>query len=170
MRKSGKSTGIGGFSGFESLPAHFPEKTEFFSGLRFAIFRFGEYFLHRLGALAQLARASHWQCEGQRFKSAMLHHFFCPFPDLPMTSASGVSHDLSFLVRGGSKNEAGKYGDRLPGFALPRFRGFPKSAVSTPGVSGRKSGSAGSVSGLFPGECSRRCRRRARRCSPSSCA
>ena len=28
------------------------------------------------GALAQLARASHWQCEGQRFESAMLHHFY----------------------------------------------------------------------------------------------
>ena len=89
MKKHVKATmrpevmgGIGGFSGFESLPAHFPEKTEFFSGLRFAIFRFGEYFLHRLGALAQLARASHWQCEGQRFKSAMLHHFFARIPEI----------------------------------------------------------------------------------------
>ena len=39
------------------------------------------------GALAQLARASHWQCEGQRFKSAMLHHFFCLFHAFPATSA-----------------------------------------------------------------------------------
>ncbi len=28
------------------------------------------------GALAQLARAPHWQCGGQGFKSLMLHHFF----------------------------------------------------------------------------------------------
>ena len=35
------------------------------------------------GALAQLARASHWQCEGQRFKSAMLHHFLDSPPTGP---------------------------------------------------------------------------------------
>lgn len=32
------------------------------------------FYENNRGALAQLARASHWQCEGQRFKSAMLHH------------------------------------------------------------------------------------------------
>ena len=27
------------------------------------------------GAVAQLARASHWQCEGREFESLLLHHF-----------------------------------------------------------------------------------------------
>ena len=26
--------------------------------------------------------ATHWQCEGQRFKSAMLHHFFAVVPEI----------------------------------------------------------------------------------------
>lgn len=28
------------------------------------------------GAVAQLARASHWQCEGREFESLLLHHLW----------------------------------------------------------------------------------------------
>ena len=32
------------------------------------------YYTHHHGAIAQLARASHWQCEGREFESLLLHH------------------------------------------------------------------------------------------------
>ena len=32
------------------------------------------YYVHDHGAIAQLARASHWQCEGREFESLLLHH------------------------------------------------------------------------------------------------
>ena len=35
------------------------------------------------GAVAQLARASHWQCEGREFESLLLHH------DISATRLSG---------------------------------------------------------------------------------
>ena len=31
------------------------------------------YYTHHHGAIAQLARASHWQCEGREFESLLLH-------------------------------------------------------------------------------------------------
>ena len=34
------------------------------------------YYVHDHGAIAQLARASHWQCEGREFESLLLHHDF----------------------------------------------------------------------------------------------
>ena len=35
----------------------------------------GIYYSHQHGVLAQLARAPHWQCGGQEFKSPILHHW-----------------------------------------------------------------------------------------------
>ena len=34
------------------------------------------YYMTYYGAVAQLARASHWQCEGREFESLLLHHDF----------------------------------------------------------------------------------------------
>ena len=31
--------------------------------------------VQQAGEVAQLARASHWQCEGREFESLLLHHF-----------------------------------------------------------------------------------------------
>lgn len=44
-----------------------------FSILSFFNLRISPIFAHFVGALAQLARASRWQCEGHRFDSDMLH-------------------------------------------------------------------------------------------------
>jgi hypothetical protein len=38
--------------------------------------------LSHIGGLAQLARAPHWQCGGQRFDSAILHQWYQAFQDL----------------------------------------------------------------------------------------
>ena len=38
------------------------------------------------GAVAQLARASHWQCEGREFESLLLHQNFLIAKDLQMKS------------------------------------------------------------------------------------
>lgn len=56
---------------------------------RVAIFRVESKLRFALlfGALAQLARAPHWQCGGHRFESDMLHHFFLsPFPPVRVSS------------------------------------------------------------------------------------
>ena len=44
------------------------------------------YTIPFFGAVAQLARASHWQCEGREFESLLLHQYFPVAKDLPIKS------------------------------------------------------------------------------------
>ena len=45
----------------------------FIPGLLFSVRH--DILWNEYGAIAQLARASHWQCEGREFESLLLHHF-----------------------------------------------------------------------------------------------
>ena len=44
------------------------------------------YYTHHHGAIAQLARASHWQCEGREFESLLLHQNLLIAKDLQIKS------------------------------------------------------------------------------------
>ena len=46
----------------------------FFLKLRLKSLKKPLYYITYYGAVAQLARASHWQCEGRGFESLFLHH------------------------------------------------------------------------------------------------
>ena len=44
------------------------------------------YYMTYYGAVAQLARASHWQCEGREFESLLLHQNLLIAKDLQIKS------------------------------------------------------------------------------------
>ena len=55
------------------------------------------YIIKYHGAIAQLARASHWQCEGREFESLLLHH------DISATQSSGF---FVVFFRGGAAQKS----------------------------------------------------------------
>ena len=58
------------------LPRLRPGSARIFSYLACFFRRAVIYYRTKYGAIAQLARASHWQCEGREFESLLLHHRF----------------------------------------------------------------------------------------------